>query len=109
MPRQAQLVVEVGLLAQDVGFVKLGQRTEIKVTAYPFEQYGSIPGKIVWISPTSESTSNLISPPEGESHQAPVPPPQSSPQSVADQDKDGSPPTLYYRIKVSPSNIWLQL
>ncbi|MHB8816119.1 MAG: HlyD family efflux transporter periplasmic adaptor subunit [Steroidobacteraceae bacterium] len=59
-------MVEVDLPAEDAGFIKLGQKTEIKVTAYPFEQYGSIRGKVLWISPTADSNSDLTSPPEGE-------------------------------------------
>lgn len=108
VPRAAPLIVEVDLPAQDAGFIKLGQKTEIKVTAYPFEQYGSIRGKVLWISPTADSNSDLTSPPEGESHQ-PVTQPSQSPQPGADQTKAASPPTLYYRIKVQPEQAWLEV
>lgn len=106
VPRDAPLVVEVDLPAQDAGFIKVGEKTQIKVTAYPFEQYGSIPGKVLWISPTADSDSNLTSPPEGENHQ-PVTQPSQPPQSGADQTKPVSPPTLYYRIRVQPERAWL--
>lgn len=104
VPRDAALIVEVDLPAQDAGFIKVGQKTQIKVTAYPFEQYGSIPGRVMWISPTAESESSLTSAPEGENRQ---PATQPSPQPAADQAKTVSPPTLYYRIKVQPDRTWL--
>lgn len=69
VPRDSPLVIEVDLPAQDAGFIKVGQKTEIKVTAYPSEQYGSIPGTVLSISPTADSDSNLTAPPEGETHQ----------------------------------------
>lgn len=106
VPRDAPLVVEVDLPAQDAGFIKIGERTQIKVTAYPFEQYGSIDGKVLWISPTADSDSNLTAPPEGESHQ-PVTQSTQSPQPGADQTKAVSPPTLFYRIRVQPEQPWL--
>jgi hemolysin D len=107
VPRDAPLVVEVDLPAQDVGFIGVGQTTQIKVTAYPFEQYGSIPGKVLWISPTANSDSNLTSPPAGENRQ-PVTTPSQAAQPNADQAKTVSPPTLYYRIKVQPKRTWLE-
>jgi membrane fusion protein, hemolysin D len=106
VPRDAPLVVEVDLPAQDVGFVKVGQKTQIKVTAYPFEQYGSIPGKVIWISPTAGPSSILASLPEGENHQ-PVTQPSQSSEPGADQTRSISPPTLYYHIKVQPERRWL--
>lgn len=101
--------VPLDLPAQDVGFVKVGERTQIKITAYPFEQYGSIHGKVLWISPTAESDSNLTSLPEGESHEPVTQPSQTQAQPTDDQTKAISPPTLYYRIKVQPQQTWLDI
>jgi hemolysin D len=109
VPSDAPLVVEVDLPASDIGFVKVGQRTQIKVTAYPFEEYGSIPGKVLWISPTADSSSDLSALPEGDSHQPVQPQSQSQAASGSgsDQTKGVPPPTLYYRVKVQPERTWL--
>lgn len=109
VPRNAPLVVEVDLPAQDVGFVRVGQKTEIKITAYPFEQYGSIPGKVLWVSPTADSDSILTSLPEGESHEPVTQPSRTQGPPADDQTKAAAPPTLYYRIKVQPEQTWLNI
>lgn len=108
-PADAPLIVEADLPAQDAGFVKVGQETRIKVTAFPFEQYGSIPGKVVWVSPTAEATSNLSSLPTGESHQPNTPSTQNPQTSGTDQDQAGAPPPLFYRVKVEPERAWLDV
>ena len=107
VPTDAPIVVEVDLPSQQMGFVKVGQKTQIKVSAYPFEEYGAIPGKVLSVSPTAESTSELASLPEGESHQPETPPQQGSSSSDADGQKGSSPPTLYYRVRVQPEKMWL--
>ena len=106
VPTDAPIVVEVDLPSQQMGFVKVGQKTQIKVSAYPFEEYGSIPGRVLSVSPTAESTSELASLPEGESHQ-PATPPQGNSQADGDAQKASAPPTLYYRVKVQPDRAWL--
>ena len=42
--------VEAKVLNKDIGFVHEGQSAEIKLEAFPFTRYGSIPGKIVDLS-----------------------------------------------------------
>ncbi len=107
-PADAPLIVEADLPAQDVGFVKIGQKTRIKVTAYPFEQYGSIAGKVIWISPTADAATNLASLPVGESHQPVTPSTQPPQSSGTDQTQAGAPPPLFYRVKVAPEQTWLE-
>jgi len=108
VPTDAPVVVEVDLPSQQMGFVKVGQKTQIKVSAYPFEEYGAIPGTVLAVSPTAESTSELASLPEGESHEPQAPPQQAgSPADPADGQKSSAPPTLYYRVKVHPDRTWL--
>jgi hemolysin D len=107
VPSDAPVVVEVDLPSEEMGFVKVGQNTQIKVTAYPFEEYGSIPGKVLWVSPTADSTSVLASLPEGDSHQPVTPPPAGAAQSSPDETKGPAPPTLYYRVRVQPQKLWL--
>ncbi|UCV13838.1 HlyD family type I secretion periplasmic adaptor subunit [Quatrionicoccus australiensis] len=55
VPELAPLIVEIRVANQDAGFVKVGQSVEIKVDAFPFMQYGILPGRLTWISPDAES------------------------------------------------------
>lgn len=69
VPVQESLIVEVSLESKDVGFVKVGQESEVKVDAYPFTQYGLLKGKVLEISadssvmalPNSESNNKVTS------------------------------------------------
>lgn len=51
VPTNTPLEVEANLPNQDIAFVKVGQPVQIKVAAFPFEQFGVIPGRVVQISP----------------------------------------------------------
>lgn len=51
VPKGEPLEVEANLANQDIAFVHVGQEAMIKVAAFPFEQYGIIPGRVVQISP----------------------------------------------------------
>lgn len=50
VPRGEQLEVQAYLQNKDVGFVKLGQRAQVKVVAFDYTRYGAIPGRVVSIS-----------------------------------------------------------
>lgn len=54
VPEEVPLVVEVQVSNRDAGFVEVGQPVEIKVDAFPFMQYGVIPGRLVSLSPDVE-------------------------------------------------------
>jgi HlyD family secretion protein/adhesin transport system membrane fusion protein len=47
------LVAEVRVRPEDVASVKLGDRAELKVSAYDFNKYGKIDGQVAEISPTT--------------------------------------------------------
>lgn len=49
-PREHQLEVEAMVENKDIGFVKNGQPVEVKVEAFPFTLYGTIPGKVITVS-----------------------------------------------------------
>ncbi|NTV95729.1 MAG: HlyD family type I secretion periplasmic adaptor subunit [Thiobacillus sp.] len=55
VPKDVPLIVEVRVANQDVGFVKAGQAVEVKIDAFPFMQYGVLPGRLTWISPDAEA------------------------------------------------------
>ncbi|WP_338767587.1 HlyD family type I secretion periplasmic adaptor subunit [Massilia sp. METH4] len=65
VPSEAPIVVEGLLSSADVGFAKEGQEVTVKVDAYPFMQYGGLKGKLEWISPDAESSSDKTKPQSG--------------------------------------------
>lgn len=46
VPDNAPLVVEVRVLNRDVGFVTIGQPVAVKLEAFPFTRFGTVPGRI---------------------------------------------------------------
>lgn len=109
VPNDAPLVVAADLAVQSAGFVKVGQRVRIKVTAYPFEQYGTIPGHVTWISPTAETQSTIGELPAGENHEPAIQaPPPSLSNPGANESGTPAPPTLYYQVHVRPDRNWLR-
>ena len=109
-PPTQTLTVTADVPSRDIGFIHVGDTTHIKVSSYPFEQYGMIPGRVTWISPTAATTSTVAAPPAGENPQA-----TSTPAPAASAKSHGhsgtlNPPTLYYRLHVQPlkDTLWVQ-
>lgn len=50
VPERGGVVVEARLLNRDAGFVRRGQAAAVKLEAYPFTRYGTVPGTITSIS-----------------------------------------------------------
>ncbi len=50
VPDDAQPVVEAHVLNRDIGFVRVGQPVRVKLEAYPFTDYGIVPGVVETIS-----------------------------------------------------------
>ncbi|MBP2275349.1 MULTISPECIES: HlyD family type I secretion periplasmic adaptor subunit [Sphingomonas] len=46
VPSGGTLVADIKILNRDVGFVRVGQPVAIKLEAFPFTQYGTLPGRI---------------------------------------------------------------
>lgn len=53
VPQDSPIVVEAQIRNQDVGFVHKGQRVDVKVDAFPFTEYGTLPGVIMSMSDTA--------------------------------------------------------
>ncbi len=53
VPDGTPVIIEATVLNKDIGFVKVGQKVEVKVDAFPFQKYGTITGKVLYISPDS--------------------------------------------------------
>ena len=50
IPADAPLEVEASLLNRDAGFVRPGQRAEVKLESFPFTRYGPVPGAVTRVS-----------------------------------------------------------
>ncbi|MBD2345893.1 HlyD family efflux transporter periplasmic adaptor subunit [Anabaena subtropica] len=53
-PKNAALVLRSSMPSQHSGFLKVGMPVKIKFDAYPFQDYGVLPGRVSWISPDSK-------------------------------------------------------
>jgi adhesin transport system membrane fusion protein len=51
VPIGSRVLVEARIKPRDIGFVRLGQRAEVKLAAYDYTTYGGLQGKIEYISP----------------------------------------------------------
>jgi hemolysin D len=51
VPSSGPLIAEVKLSSRDAGFVSIGKEVQLKLEAFPFSRYGTVPGKIIGISP----------------------------------------------------------
>lgn len=56
VPLNQELVAEVQVQPADIGHIKLGATTEVKVTTYDYARYGAITGKLQHISATTFQT-----------------------------------------------------
>jgi hemolysin D len=59
VPKGEELIVEAMVLNKDVGFVREGQRAEVKLEAFPFTRYGVIEGTIEHLSTDSVENKEL--------------------------------------------------
>lgn len=58
-PQNAPLVLEANLPTKEAGFVKVGNTTQIKFDAYPYQDYGIVSGQVISISPNSKLNEQL--------------------------------------------------
>lgn len=52
-PEGADRIVEVAIAEKDRGFLQTGQAVKLKFNAFPYRNYGSVPGRLEYISPTA--------------------------------------------------------
>lgn len=50
VPNSEALQAEVWLKNEDAGFVHMGQEVKVKLSAYPFQKYGMVDGKVIQVS-----------------------------------------------------------
>jgi hemolysin D len=61
-PKTARLILRARMDNKQTGFLKVGLPVKIKFDPYPFQDYGIMPGRISWISPTSSLPTPTASP-----------------------------------------------
>jgi multidrug efflux pump subunit AcrA (membrane-fusion protein) len=64
VPDKVPLVIKARVAAQDISQVEIGQPAQIRVSAYPYPEYGTLPGIVQTIAP-DVIASNVISPTDG--------------------------------------------
>lgn len=100
VPDDTPLLIEASLANDDIGYVRVGQRVDIKVDTYPFQKYGVLTGSVTWISPDAEPAERT-----GTS--------QTAGSTNAAEDLSGRQSTkspYVYRVHVRPdadSRLWL--
>lgn len=53
LPDDEELLLEVKVLNRDIGFVREGMPAKVKVATFPFQEFGTIEGTVVQISPNA--------------------------------------------------------
>jgi hemolysin D len=53
-PQNSSKILKVQMPSQNAGFLKMGMPVKVKFDAYPFQDYGIVTGKVVWLSPDSK-------------------------------------------------------
>jgi adhesin transport system membrane fusion protein len=65
VPVGDKVLVEMRVKPADIGFLRVGQAAEVKLTAYEFTVYGSMSGKVVTISPDALGDPERAQTPDG--------------------------------------------
>lgn len=55
VPKGEELLAEVQIRNEDVGFVHVGQTVRLKVAAYPFQKYGLLEGTMQTVAPDAQT------------------------------------------------------
>jgi hemolysin D len=59
VPEHNDIVVEAQVLNKDIGFVHEGQAAAVKIEAFPFTRYGTVPGTVISLNRDSVSDPKL--------------------------------------------------
>jgi HlyD family secretion protein len=52
-PKNVPLILRATMSSRESGFLEVGLPVNVKFDAYPFQDYGIVPGRVSWISPDS--------------------------------------------------------
>lgn len=59
LPEDNSLVLDVKVLNRDIGFIHEGMRAKVKMATFPFQEFGTIEGEVLQISPNATVDQNL--------------------------------------------------
>jgi hemolysin D len=69
VPNDPKLTAEVRIENRDIGFVHVGQVVQLKIAAFDFTRYGTVPGTVTGISHDVEGAMPIQTPPASELNQ----------------------------------------
>jgi hemolysin D len=55
-PNGVPLIIRAEMPISESGFLRVGMPVQLKFDAYPFQDYGVVPGRVSWVSPDSKQT-----------------------------------------------------
>lgn len=53
LPDGEELMLEVKVLNRDIGFIRQGMKTKVKMATFPFQEFGTIEGEVAKVSPNA--------------------------------------------------------
>lgn len=59
LPEGEELLLEVKVLNRDIGFIRQGMRAKVKLATFPFQEFGTIDGEVVQVSPNATADKDL--------------------------------------------------
>jgi HlyD family secretion protein len=59
LPAGEELLLEVKILNRDIGFIRQDMKAKIKIATFPFQEFGTIDGTIIKISPNAITDKDL--------------------------------------------------
>ncbi len=59
LPNDENLLLQVKLLNRDIGFISPGMRAKVKLATFPFQEFGTLEGEVVQISPNATPDKDL--------------------------------------------------
>ncbi|AUT03653.1 hemolysin D [Nostoc sp. CENA543] len=53
LPEGEEILLEVKVLNRDIGFIQKGMKAKVKMATFPFQEFGTIDGEVVQVSPNA--------------------------------------------------------
>ncbi|MCG6135486.1 MAG: HlyD family efflux transporter periplasmic adaptor subunit [Nostoc sp. LLA-1] len=53
LPAGEDILLEVKVLNRDIGFIRQGMRAKVKMATFPFQEFGTVDGEVVQVSPNA--------------------------------------------------------
>ncbi|MEA5564404.1 HlyD family efflux transporter periplasmic adaptor subunit [Anabaena sp. UHCC 0399] len=59
LPEGEEILLEVKVLNRDIGFIQKGMKAKVKIATFPFQEFGTIDGEVVQVSPNATIDKDL--------------------------------------------------